>query len=472
MKKLFSYIHFTWSDLFFLLAAGSFALFVGVGQSFMNQMDLTQSMPLPIWIFSLFGTMMIAFFGMYLYIEVFSKKEPYNKYVMYAFIGLVVLNLIAIFVQPCNGTEYVIVRYRPEESLVPGVVGQGYDVPYSITAIHKFFFAFEEIGMMLMIYTGLFIFPKRFKNLKFIEFIGYVLFIVCGFLAIYSYITEANQYVRFVEYVIGKDRDGELASRAVMSLFSHRNPLGMTYMLGIIFCFINHSFSRKWFHYPLAVFFFLNEIFTFCKTGLLLSVLISFIYLIYRLFVTYKDHSKRNLITFIVIGVLILVAALLIGVPYITKGKVFGKIYELINNIVGGGHTLETRTYIWDNGFQIISHGWWLLGRGMGIPNLIVKPTNIMSHAEDVISLHSGLLTVLCEGGVLLLLAYLAFLIYSGYVTVKSFKVNKDLTITLALGALTFLLYSLIESNHYLIFLFLFPIFILYHQREVKEETK
>ena len=470
MKKFIASLELRFSDLFLLLAAGSFALFIGVGQSFMNQMDLNANMPLPMWIFTIFGIMMIVFFGLYLYIELFSKKEPYNKYVVMVFAFLILLNLVAVLVQPATGTEYVRVRFIPEGMTSPYHVGDLVPVNYQISAIHKLFFIFENIGMLLMIYSGLFVFPKRFKNLKFIEFLGYIMFAVCIFLAIYSYATEYNLYIGFIKYVTGIDRSsGDIGPYLVKSLFSHRNPLGMTYMLGIIFCYINHSFSKKWWHYLLAGFLFVNLIFTFCKTGILLSVLVTFIYVIYRLIATYKEHTKRNLITLISIGSIVVIAAIFVGVPYLTKGKILPSVYNLIQSITGGGLSLETRSYIWDNGFQIISNGWWLLGRGFGIPNLIVKPMNIISHGEDFISLHSGFLTVLTEGGLFYFLAYIAFLIYSGYVIIKSYKVDKDLTISVSLGVLTFLLYSLIESNHYLIYLFLFPIFILYYQREEKK---
>ena len=210
-------------------------------------------------------------------------------------------------------------------------------------------------------------------------------------------------------------------------------------------------------------------IFTFCKSSLLLSVLISIIYLVYRLIVTYKEHQKRNLITFISLGVVVLIAFALVGIPYLTKGKILPSVYDLIKSLTGGGHSLDARTYIWDNGFQIIQNGWWVIGRGFGIPNLIVKPMNIVTCNEYVISLHSGLLTVLTEGGIIYLGAYLAFLAYCGYAIYKSYKVDKDLTITISLGVISFLLYSLIETNHYLVYLFMFPIFILYNQRKEVE---
>ena len=465
MKKFFASLQLRWSDFFLLLAAGSFALFVGVGQSFMDQMDLNEKMPLPIWIFALVGVLMIAFFGLYRYEELFSKKEPYNKKIIIVFASLILINLIAVFVQPNGGIEYVRVRYIDEGSSY--VVGNLEPVPYDITWIHKFFFAFENIGMMLMIYSGLFVFPKRIKNLKFIELLGYIIFGVCFLMMIYSYITESKQYVDFIKYALGIDRSsGDIVYHTVMSMFTHRNPLGMVYMLGIIFCYINHSFNKKWFHYLFAAIFFINMIFTFCKSSLLLSVLISVIYLVYRLIVTYKEHQKRNLVTFISLGAVVLIGFALVGIPYLTKGKVLPSVYDLIKSLTGGGHSLDARTYIWDNGFQIIQNGWWVIGRGFGIPNLIVKPMNIVTCNEYVISLHSGLLTVLTEGGIIYLGAYLAFLAYCGYVIYKSYKVDKDLTITISLGVVSFLLYSLIETNHYLVYLFMFPIFILYNQRK------
>ena len=76
---------------------------------------------------------------------------------------------------------------------------------------------------------------------------------------------------------------------------------------------------------------------------------------------------------------------------------------------------------------------------------------------------------MLGEGGILTLLGYLAFLGYSGYVIVKSYKKSPEFVFAVSLGALCFFLYSFIETIQYLLYVFLFPIFVIYFQ---KEETK
>ena len=80
---------------------------------------------------------------------------------------------------------------------------------------------------------------------------------------------------------------------------------------------------------------------------------------------------------------------------------------------------------------------------------------------------------MLCEGGIIFFLAYVAFVIYVGYVIAKSYKKSPEFTFAVGLGVLCFFLYSFIETIHYLMYVFLFPIFVIYFQQEKKvDENK
>ena len=238
-------------------------------------------------------------------------------------------------------------------------------------------------------------------------------------------------------------------------------------MLGIIFAFINHSIENKWYYYLIAAFFYVNMVFSLCKTSLLISAVLIAAYVLFRLITTFKENKKRNTIILVCLGAIAVIGVGLLGIVYLSKGKVFGSLYDLIK---GGGDTMKKRTYIWDNTYQLLQNGNWLVGRGFGIINLLLEPMNIMVADEHVFPTHSAYLGLLAEGGILFLLAYLALLVYSGYIAFKCYKKNPGLTITMSLGVISFVLYSFIETIHYLVYVFLFPIMVLYYTS--KEEVK
>lgn len=466
MKKFIDSLQLRLSDLFLLIGFIAFAIFLIFGQLFM-QFQNPNDVALPLWAAILCFIVMVGCWGYYLYLELYVNKLPYNKIIAFCFIALAFLNVIAIFVQPEQSTELVNVRM---DLLNPERVNTVETAILFVTPMHKFIFISEFIGMAAFIYIAFFVFSKRITNIKFIEYLGYLLFILIVVIYIYSYIAEYESYAAIFNFLLGKDKEHTFSDisniYAVKSFVIHKNAFGMISMLGIIFCFINQSIRpRKW-YYPLAAYFFISMLFSFCKTGILITLIVSFIYLIYRLIVTYKDHQKRNKITFIVIGVVIFLGLIFVGIPYLTKGKILGKVYDLIKSVTAGGLTLQTRSYIWDNTFQLLRNGWWLIGRGFGSVNLQLWPLNVISHGEDLFPTHSAFLNMLGEGGILTLLGYLAFLGYSGYVIVKSYKKSPEFVFAVSLGALCFFLYSFIETIQYLLYVFLFPIFVIYFQKE------
>ena len=454
MKEFIKKLELRWSDLFLFVGFLGFAIFLIFGQEFMQQQD-PSVVALPLWLGIICFIIMIGSWGVYLYLELYKRKTEFNKYIAFAFIGIVLLNVLAILVQPSNSVENVIIRINENEALV----GTSMAANLVVTGTHKFIFISEYIGTGLFLYIALFLFSKRITNIKFIEYLGYALFGLIFVMIIYSYITEGYKYV------LGIDREHDLANEfSVISFVIHKNAFGMICMLGIVFCLINQSIKPRWFYYPLVAYFFISMIFSMCKTGMLLSLAILFIYFIYRLVVTYKEHQKRNKITFIVLAAVVFLGFVFVGIPYLTKGKIFGKIYAIIESLTKGGLSMDNRACIWDNTFQLLQHGWWLIGRGFGTVNLQLWPMNIISHGENVFPTHSSFLNMLAQGGIITFLAYCCLITYFIYVIGKSYKKSPDFVFAVALGALCFFLYSFIETIHYLMYVFLFPIFVIYYQ--------
>ncbi len=468
MKNFIKSLELRRSDLFLLIGFIPFTIFMIFGQLFM-QFQNPSDVALPLWAAITCFVVMVGCWGYYLYLEVYLHKEKYNLYLAAAFLFLMLLNIIVILIQPKQISENVIIRYREKE---PELIGTTTQALIYVSDFHKFIFVSEFVAAIMLIYIGLFVFPKRFKSLSFIKYLGYALFIFLFVLIIYGYIVDFNKYVAFFKHILNIDRtDPDIYHKTVVSFIIHRNAYGMVMMLGIVFAFINHSIEKKWYYYLLVAFFFINMIFSLCKTGIVISVFIIAIYVFYRLFVTYKENKRRNLILIITFLTLGLGLGLTLGLSFITKGKIFGSIYSALNGLAGGGQTLDFRAYIWDNSFQLIRNGYWLIGRGFGTFNLMLEPMNVASHGEKVFPSHSSYLGLLAEGGILFLLAYLALLVYAGYVIVKCYKKNPGLTLAMSLGVVAFILYSFIETIHYFVYIFLFPIMVLYHTEYHKEEN-
>ena len=467
MKNFISSLKFRKSDLFLLLGFLPLTIFWIFGQLFM-QFQNPNDVALPVWAAIICFVIMVGCLGYYLYLEVYKSKEKYNLYIAGAFLFLLLLNVLVIVIQPKLVTENVIIRYS---ELDPSIVGSTTQAIINVSDYHKFIFISEFIGTISFIYIGLFVFPRRFTSLAFIKYLGYALFAFLFVLIIYGYIADFDKYAAFFKHILNIDRtDPDIYHKTVISFIIHRNAYGMAMMLGIIFAFINHSIEKKWFYYLFAAIFYINMIFSLCKTGLIISAVIILIYVVYRLVITFKEHKRRNLAIFLIGGGIAILALGAVGLSYVSKGKVLGFIYNAVKDLTRGGESIDFRIFIWDNTYQLLRDGWWLIGRGFGSINLMLEPMNIASHNEHVFPTHSAYLGLLAEGGILFLLAYLALLGYSAFVIYKCFKKNPGLTLTMSLGVVAFVLYSFIETIHYLVYVFLFPIMVLYYTS--KEEAK
>ena len=469
MKAFISSLKLRLSDLFLFVGFIGFALFLVFGQEFMQHPNPNE-VSFPLWVSIPSFIIMVGSWSYYLYLEVYKSKEKINLIIPSIFLGLIFLNIIAIAVQPEHSEVTTIFRLTDKET----PVGTLMPVDLYVTGFHKFIFISEMIGVAMFIYIGLFVFPKRFTSYKFVLYLGYALYGLIAVLMIYSFITEFDRYILFINYFLGNvDKSTIDFNRdcTVKSFIIHRNAFGMVYMLGIIFAFINNSIKKQsLLNYILAGVFYIFMFFTFCKTAILLCTAIIAGYFLYRMILTFKEHKKRNIISLSVVAGVGVILVGVLAIAILTKGKVLASLYDLWNSVTLGGSTLRSREFIWDNTFLLLKDGWWLIGRGFGTINLLLRPLNLASHNDVAFPTHSSMLNMLAEGGIIFLLAYFVFLGYSGYIIYKCFKKDFPTTFAVSLGYVAFVLYSLIETIHYLALVFLFPIFIIYYLP--KEESQ
>ena len=465
MKNFIASLKLRRSDLFLLIGFITFVPFLIFGQLFM-QYPNPEEVAFPIWAIIPCFIVSAVMWGYYIYEEYKLGNMP-HKYISYIAIFIAFIGVLGVLIQPSNFVENVVVR-QPNPDIYYHYVGYLAVVSLKISMTHYVFFAIDILLIVAFIYIGLFIFPKRFTSIKFIKYLGYAVFLLVIALLVYSVIFEHDLFVPFIKTLLGKNgEDANIYDYALKSFIIHRNAYGMALMIGIVFAFINHSIENKWWYYLIAVLMFINMVFTYCKTGLLISALLIVIYVVYRLIVTYKEHRKRNKTLFIVFASLAILLIAVAGVSFLTKGKILSPIYGVINSIVGSG-TLDTRAYIWDNSFQLLRNGWWIIGRGFGLYNEMLLPMNTVN-GDPVFPAHSAYVGLLAEGGIFFLLTYIAFLGYSLYIIIRTYKKNPNLTIAISLGVLAFVLYSFIEAIQYLVYVFMFPIMILYHVSYLEE---
>ena len=467
MEKIKSFIkslHLRLSDLFMLTGFLPFTLFLIFGQLFMQYPNPAE-VAFKLWMIIAAFVISAGSWSAYIYLENKRGNLP-NNIVTWIFVILAIIGVIGILIQPNIFQETVIIRFINDinkevygENIQIGNIVNAPLAPMTISSTHYIFFTLDLLLILLFIYTGLFIFPKRFSNIEFIKFFGYAVIALVVVMIFYSYIFEHEKFIPFIKALLGQG--GNVYDYTLVSFIIHRNAFGMTALIGIIFTFINHTIERKWWYWLIAVFFFVNMIFSFCKTSILIGALLIVVYAVYRLIFTYKEFPKRNRNILIGGGCVAFLAILVVGISILSKGKFLSPIYNLV---AGESSTLDNRTFIWDNCFQLLRANpiYYFFGRGFGLVNEMLLPMNT-ANGDKVFPTHSAFMNLLTEGGIFYLFAYILFMGYSVYVIIKTYKKSPALTVAISLGVLAFSIYSIIETIHYLVYGFMLPVMILYH---------
>lgn len=467
MEKLKTFIkslHLRLSDLFMLVGFLPFTLFLIFGQLFM-QYPNPDEVAFKLWMIIVSFVISAGSWGAYIYLECKRGNKPHDI-ITWIFVVLAIIGVIGILIQPNIFQETVIIRFVNDinkevygESIQIGDIVNAPIAPLTISTTHYIFFTLDLLLILLFIYTGLFIFPKRFTNITFIKFIGYGVIALTVVMIFYSYIFEHEKFIPFIKALLGNGEN--IYDYTLVSFIIHRNAFGMTALIGIIFAFINHTIERKWWYWLFAIFFYINMVFSMCKTSLLIGALLIVIYAVYRLIFTYKEFPKRNKIILIGGGCVAFLAVLVVGISILSKGKILSPIYGLV---AGESSTLDNRTFIWDNCFQLLRANpiYYFFGRGFGLVNEVLLPMNT-ANGDKVFPTHSAFINLLTEGGFFYLFAYILFMGYCAYVIIKSYKKSPALTVAISLGVLAFTIYSIIETIHYLVYAFMLPVMILYH---------
>lgn len=449
-------LELTWTDFFLALGFICFVPFAALSWLYMVTSD-ANDIPFKPWMMIVCFSVSMISWGIYFYRQIKAGVVK-NHAFFWLFLFFLLLGLVSVLVQPYHITTInVPVRVS--------WMGYGADVTevtvyLNIHWIHRMFFAFATVEITTFVYILLFVFPKRLKNLGFLVFVGICIYIFLLVLTVYSYIFEAYKYGPFLKALFQGDFYQIQHQETIKSFIAHRVPYGVCMMLGFLYGLILHNQTRKWYWFLPMTYCFINMIFSFCKTALLLSVLAAISYTFFRLIATFKENKKRNLIAIISLGSVLFLILVVSLISILSKGKVVSFIYKLFVSYTSG-ETIKTRTYIWANIRSLLSNGWWVIGRGFGTYNHMLYPMNLVN-GDDVCPSHSSYYAVLGAGGIFNLIGYLALHVYFVYVFIYCFKIDKVKTIGYSFGFFTFLFYTFTEGVNYLVVFFTFPLLCYY----------
>ena len=459
-------------DLSDLMLATGFIFFVpfaAFAWQFMVNADPTVLFFKP-WMMIVCFTISVCCWGVYFYLEI-KRGRLKNNLFLWGFIFLAVLGLIAVLAQP--ETVKFLVECKKEPTGIcdkwnNGIyshvkVGDIVEVVHTISPTHRLFFSFATLLITTVYFIIFTLLPRRLADMNFL-----ILCAICtfGFLlvaSVYSYIADGQHYLPFLQALFKGD-NAKLTEEAfyIQSFMTHRVPYGVCMMLGCMFALLCHTLTKKWYWFIPFAYCFINMIFTWCKTALLITPIALIVYIVLQLVESFKDHKKRNTIIFIAGGSLIGIFALIVLVSVLTHGKFLGPINSLVETVTKTD-TIKTRSWIWQNINQELAHGWWLLGRGFGTHNSMLFPMNIVNN-DLVCPSHSTYYAVLGQGGIFALLGLIGAYIYYGYVFYRCFRVNKHMTMQLSVPFLAYFGYTFTEGVNYLVALFMLPLIWYYFQ--------
>ena len=461
-KEYFKSIHLITSDYFLAFGFIFFIPFAAFSWIFMVTANPSNvpiiSIQMIITCFVLCSICWIVYF--FLEAKAGSVK---NDVFTWLFVLYLVMSVVSVLVQPTDSLFLVECRNVNyfNRAMYPGIeVGDIITVNHHISIIHRLFFAMASALITTIFFIIFFVLPKRITSTYFLVIICTIVAAFNFVVTMYSYIVEGDQYAPFIRALFRGDAN-YISKSFIHSFVVHNVPYGATMLMGLLFMFIAHHLTHKKFWLLIGVYCYINLIFSWCKSCLLLSTLSILFYVVFLLVKSFKQHMKRNIILSIIFGAFLIANTAIMAVSIATKGKLIYQIYNLSLTFTKS-KTLLMRTYIWGNIRNELKGGWWIIGRGFGTHNAMLYPMNLVN-GDDVCPSHSTYYGILGAGGIINLLGFIGMFIYFMYAFIKCLKVDKVKAIGLGFPVFIYLLYSFTECINYFWLAFMFPIILYYN---------
>lgn len=307
---------------------------------------------------------------------------------------------------------------------------------YSLTDIKIFQYRLSFFILLLLFFFTIDVVPKIFKDFDILTFYALLFISAIIVLAIISYFIEGSNYLNFLKNLTSENP----YVYTVKSLLMHRNNYGILLFGAICSTLYLHSKSKKFYWFIFDAFFLINMLFTLCKTGLILSVLLNAIYLIMRFCLSYNNNKKRNLIA--------LSSICSIRIAFLASVVVFlfmkGKLNSFVDNFFSKNvfSTVESRFILYKNAIDVVKSTNIFVGAGYKVFNDILFNINGYTTFS-----HNGVLEIFGSGGIVLLSFSTLFLVYFVYHSIKDFNDDKNEAMFGLILMFVSLLYTMFESG-------------------------
>lgn len=407
-------------------AANDVALFGGSDEAIMSA--------LPLWAFiTLLSIFVLSISALIILISIRLKYRP-SLPLLIGFSFLFIINLLTILLFK-NGQTYVV-------DLVDGTTKS---FIFNIGGWDYFFSAVKFLVVLSLAFILIDIVPKVFDGVQFASIASMITIAVAITLVFISYIVEGHIYIDIFSHL----NHEEIYQYAAKSIYL--NGYGFLLFAGIIASLFLHHLDGKWYWYLITGFLYCNMLFAIAKLAIFCGFVLICAYLIMRFIFTYKDHRKRNLITLGIFAGLFICVVIAIFIAESITGKVFSFIQSLflssdLDN--KGVSTLSTRQVIWHNAWCILNSTNYVFGVGYNVFGLLLKQYNSCNYNDSTPFAHNAYLELLGNGGIILLLAFVALLAYLVYVLIKEYKTNKQFVVFEFILLSVFLFYMCFESNN------------------------
>ncbi len=294
------------------------------------------------------------------------------------------------------------------------------------------------------LYAMLFFFNKNYPSIRKLAVIFLIIVFVAYGCCIYSLIAEFSKYSNLV--------NGVSVSERITSFFWNPNMFAGYLLMGIIASMGLNYFKRNVFSYLSIVFFLVINFFVCSLTGMIVSLSVTFIYLLIEIIFTFRRKSSLGAtllilyLMMIVLGVVMFACALsydLGNFSYFCK-----VIYQ--NFSIANYSNLSRRTLTWSYSLQFLSSNPMYLMFGVGYMNANYITAGLLgAHGSAIIeslSSHSGYIQTLMNFGVIGTIIYFAFIVYFIYSAFRVMKTDARFSLIFLLIGLSILGYGVMES--------------------------
>ena len=273
--------------------------------------------------------------------------------------------------------------------------------------------------------------------------------LVCFVSIFYTYSpSQIGAYDAVIDFFTGKSS----AFPDIAGFFPEKNSFAFCIFIGLLSTMIlNAEHPRAWLYVPIMLYFGATIMLSGCKTLMVILIVFTPIYMIWRVAITYRDHPIRNSITLAALIILIVVAIALLE----TRGNVANNLISHIKNALDslinrGGATMSSRYTIWKSAMTVYSYspfrmifGWgYRAGENLSMLFQAQWATDIQR------STHSGMLDILLRWGAIGAVGFISMLALATHKYLELSRSGRtDLAVELAIVMALLIIYSVDESK-------------------------